>query len=371
MKKTFIAILSLVFLLVILMSCAKTGSSEINIADIFGEITASVTLPANTLELAIEDLKDYYGIAPEKVSEFVAVQDSSGYKDEILIIKSVDEIAGQEIIEILTDYLSCQKESIRKYDPDQYKILCSSSVIKNGNYIAMFISAEQNTMEDIFNSYFKYKYRKNKDQSIFFENTVFIGDSLTTGLRNYVTKTRKKRECLGKAEFLSQGGMCYNNILSDNDAEQVLPKWQGKEIDLFVGLEKLNAKKVFICLGLSDLLQSRDKKVYTVKNAENLIKSLQAFDPELQIYIESITPIISSRESYYFNNKNVDLLNNELKILCKKNNVFFVDITHLFKDNNNCLADKYCTDQNNWGVHLTDKAYTKWVKYLESEFCAK
>ena len=154
MKKTVISALSLILALLMFASCGKTAPAEVSIQEIYGKITSSVTMPEQTLELAAGDLKDFYNIDAEKVSEFAAVQDACGYKDEIVIIKAADEAAAQEIAELLTNHIEYQKNSMKNYAPEQYKILGSSSVITKGVYTAMFISAEQDAMAEIFNSYF-------------------------------------------------------------------------------------------------------------------------------------------------------------------------------------------------------------------------
>mgnify|MGYP003317031969 CR=1 FL=1 len=106
-------------------------------------------------ELTADDLIDYYGIEADKVADCAAVQDACGYKDEIVIIKAVDDTSAKEIADLLNEHIEYQKESMKNYDPAQYEILGSSEVITNGVYVAMFISAEQSTMAEIFNGSFK------------------------------------------------------------------------------------------------------------------------------------------------------------------------------------------------------------------------
>lgn len=154
MKKITLSITAVLTALVLLASCGKTAVAAVGVQEIYQKITESVAMPEETLELVADDLSDYYGIDPAKVAEFAAVQDACGYKDEIVIVKAVDEAAAGEIAALLSGHIEYQKESMRSYDAAQYDILCSSRVITNGNYTAMFISAAQRTMEEIFQSFF-------------------------------------------------------------------------------------------------------------------------------------------------------------------------------------------------------------------------
>ena len=123
--------------------------------DIYDKIASSVTLPEESIELTVNDFLDYYGIAPESIAVCAAIQDACGYKDEIVIIKAVDESAADEIHGLLEEHIAYQCDSMRNYDAEQYNILCSSKAVQNGCYAAMFVSAEQDEMNDIFNSFFE------------------------------------------------------------------------------------------------------------------------------------------------------------------------------------------------------------------------
>lgn len=155
MKKIILSITAVLTALVMLASCGKTAFEAVGVLEIYQKITEGVAMPEETIELIADDLSDYYGIDPAKIAEFAAVQDACGYKDEIVIVKAVDEASAEEIEAQLCDHIAYQKDSMKNYDPAQYEILGSSEVIVNGVYVAMFISAQQSTMAEIFNGFFK------------------------------------------------------------------------------------------------------------------------------------------------------------------------------------------------------------------------
>ena len=155
MKKIVLSVTAVLLVFVMLASCGKSAVETVSVKDVYQKITEGVTMPQETVELVSDDLADYYGIEGDKVAEFAAVQDACGYKDEIVIIKAVDEASAKEIEALLNEHVEYQKNSMKNYDPAQYDILGSSEVIVNGVYVAMFISAEQSAMAEIYNGFFK------------------------------------------------------------------------------------------------------------------------------------------------------------------------------------------------------------------------
>ena len=155
MKKALISITSVLMALMLLASCGKAPAAELNIGEVYQKVTDGIAMPAETVELSADDLIDYYGIEAEKVADFKAVQDACGYKDEIVILKAKNEDGAKEAEAMLKEHIEYQMEEMRDYDAEQYKVLESSMVCTNGLYVAMFISAEQSEMEEIFNSFFK------------------------------------------------------------------------------------------------------------------------------------------------------------------------------------------------------------------------
>lgn len=155
MKKFILSVTAVLMIPVMLASCGKSTVEAVNVRDVYQEITGNIAMPDETIELSKEDLSDYYGIEADKVTEFAAVQDACGYKDEIVIVKAADDTSAKEIEALLNDHIEYQKDSMKNYDAAQYDILTSSEVITNGVYVAMFISAEQAAMAEIYNGFFK------------------------------------------------------------------------------------------------------------------------------------------------------------------------------------------------------------------------
>lgn len=200
----------------------------------------------------------------------------------------------------------------------------------------------------------------------FFDDAVFVGDSVTMGLRNFVTSERNKgHECLGKAKFLAEGSMGYSNTLpkiGTNDS--IHPKYKGKEMYIEDALALLKAKKVFIMLGMNDFC------IYPVNtgigNAEKCINRIKEKNPGIDIYIESVTPALHNLGN--FNNENIDKFNAGLKEFCKENHCTYVDVASVMKDSEGNLIRSYCSDPDGKGVHMTYEGCKAWVNYLNKNY---
>lgn len=200
----------------------------------------------------------------------------------------------------------------------------------------------------------------------FFDDAVFIGDSVSLKLSYYADKVRENigLECLGDAKFLCSGSLSFANSLWDiNDSNAVHPSFQGQTYLLPDGVQATGAKKVFIMLGMNDFsLYGTDE---TIENAKTVINGIKEKNPDVSFYIQSVTPIISKAQNGDFCNANIEKLNEKLKQLCQDNGYKYLDVASALKDENGNLPDNYCSDPDAQGIHFTDEACEIWINYLE------
>lgn len=201
----------------------------------------------------------------------------------------------------------------------------------------------------------------------FFDDAVFIGDSVSLKLNYYVDKIRDNigLECLGDATFLCSGSLSFGNSLWDIDAENnVHPSYQGTQYLLPDGVQATGKSKVFIMLGMNDFsLYGIDD---TITNAKTMIDAIIEKNPNATIYLQSVTPILKTAQYGDFTNANVEELNKRYKALCEENGWNFLDVASVLKDEEGCLPANYCSDPDAQGIHFTDEACEIWINYLES-----
>ena len=187
----------------------------------------------------------------------------------------------------------------------------------------------------------------------YFNDAVFIGDSIGVGLKNRAIKTNK----LTGATFLVKGSYGSGNAVN----KIMLLNYQGKQMEPQDAVAASGAKKVFIMFGMNDL------NVYglqgSVDNMATLIKSILEKSPDVQIIIQSMTPIVIGSEAGKLNNKSIDEYNEMLKELALNNGYTYLDVSSYLKDSNNGLKKSYSSDNY---VHLSNDGNDVYISVLES-----
>lgn len=199
------------------------------------------------------------------------------------------------------------------------------------------------------------------DENEFFNDAIFIGDSVTLKLKLYSMKENSKgRYPLGNATFFTAGSFSWTNSLWDlSNPKAVHPTLNGQKMHIAQAISASGSKKAYIMLGINDLSYGIEKSI------KNVIKNLNDIDkncPGVEIYIESVTPIYKGRERGSINNKNVHAFNEKLKEICQERGYHYIDInTSMGKDS---LLPEFCSDKDSMGIHFTDSACKVWIDTL-------
>ena len=188
----------------------------------------------------------------------------------------------------------------------------------------------------------KYKLKNIKVQD---ENIVFFGDSITKG---YNVK-----------EFYDEYRV-VNSGISGNKTEDLINRIDN---DLY----NFNPSLVIIQIGTNDLRAGiKDEDI--IKNLKTIIKGIRKNRKNANILIESVYPINRSiyeddwnNASPDYTNKHIIKLNKEIKLLCKNENIKYIDVYPKLLDNNNNLKEVYTKD----GLHLTDLGYYKVTRVIK------
>lgn len=195
------------------------------------------------------------------------------------------------------------------------------------------------------------------DEKQFFSESVFIGDSVTLGLNNYCIKNK---DALHGAKILCAGSYAVRHAIDKVGGKDVISiTYQGQKMRPEDALAAIGAKRVFIMLGLNDIgLTGIDK---TITNWGTLIKNIRAKCPNIEIYIQSGTPLYKGKGS--LNNENMDKYNVKLEQFCKDNGCYFVNVAETMKDSQGILKKEYCSDEY---CHLSTAGVKAWIAYLKA-----
>ena len=211
-----------------------------------------------------------------------------------------------------------------------------------------------------------YEYTQVDDS--YFNDAVFIGDSISYGFELYVTEKRANGETvLGEAKFLTSGSLSYGNSLWDVSDESVHPTYNGEKMKLEDAIAQIKPGKIFILLGTNDVALYGVEQ--TIANADTEISRMLEASPGAEIFIMSTTPKYSPAESDVdgaLNNADIDALNVAMRQFAVEKGYNFMNIAPLFKDETGGLAADYCSDKEGMGIHFTSAAYDIWLDFLYS-----
>ena len=252
------------------------------------------------------------------------------------------------------------------------KLFCSVFVVSSLLFLPNSSRQEVFSLDNIYpDSSLKIKYQDDYKRSTYFQRisefkespigqnkVVFLGNSITNGLRRHFSK-------FNRSDVVNRGidGDISLGILERLD-----------EIIYY------KPKAVFILIGLNDFFNDLTKMPEVTPKfvSKNIIKAaniIKRGTPKTKIYLKTILPINTQQyqnklkkdtgNSYYWLEPSFEININE-KILktneiLRNNKVFqVIDIHPLFIDENSIMSEEFSTD----GIHLNTLGYQKWIDII-------
>lgn len=149
--------------IVMIITCCACSASSDNSKDssfvskpekIVDEIKSKCDLP-EMKAISKEQLFTYYGIKEDDVAYFSAIVAGDSFsKDEVAVFEAIDEGEANAIRDSLQKHYDKVLKECDEYLPEEYKVVKACKVVKDGIYIRLFISAQAEKMDEIYNSYF-------------------------------------------------------------------------------------------------------------------------------------------------------------------------------------------------------------------------
>ena len=173
-----------------------------------------------------------------------------------------------------------------------------------------------------------------------------------------------KTGIFGNATFLAETSYSLHNCINNNYGVS----YKGQRLAPEDAVAACGAKKVFIMLGTNDLVWASVDS--TVQCYATLISRIKAKCPDVEIYIQSQTPIYSGKQSTTggLSNAKITEYNTRLSELSVAAGCHFVDIATPLKDEDGGLSQSYTSDKY---VHINEAACVCWQatlgKYLGIE----
>lgn len=131
---------------------ASDTVSDTDIDAVYSEITKSVELP-EMVTLDEDRQFDYMGLDPELISSsIVAISGDSIRADEIWLINAADSSSAEKIASLASSRVEQRANEYKNYNAEVYAVIQEAKVLRRGNCVALFISPDAETMENIFMS---------------------------------------------------------------------------------------------------------------------------------------------------------------------------------------------------------------------------
>ncbi len=179
----------------------------------------------------------------------------------------------------------------------------------------------------------------------YFNNAVFIGDSLTDGLRLYANTP---------GLFLCNTGVNISDISSFSAST-------GNNI--IEEIKNTSGDKFYIMLGINDNIFEESMISEFIRKYGYFIDMIREYHPKSIIYIQSMLPVSKEKENTSrFKNSIIYKCNNELLKLAIEKNVYYLNVAEEFKDGNGYLKNEISVD----GVHFKTPYYANWYNYLKN-----
>ena len=192
----------------------------------------------------------------------------------------------------------------------------------------------------------------------FFTDAVFLGDSITVGLEEYVEGLRSSSSrAFSNAVFLAKGSYGLRTSMND-DGSTYHPYWKGEQLQPQKSIAKMGVSKVFIMLGTNDIMEDHDDIISKYKT---LIGRIKESCPGISVYVQSVLPMTARKEDRQMSNSRIDSFNEKLIKMCSSLQISYIDVASSFKDSNGRLRSSYSSDDY---VHISKDGYKVWVDVL-------
>lgn len=293
--------------------------------------------PANDPSPGISDVTDemetstYNNIVPV-ITWLLDALEAEGY-----IIVSPEQLQGYAI-DMLGPARELSEEELQTLDTAQYELPVTQQALSAGSF-------RQGIKADMVGS-------------------VFVGDTITAGLQNYVLWRRQTEpDYLSGVEFLTDDRLSVEAALTVPSAVTYHPEYNGLKTTIENQLALMGAKRVYLMLRLNDS-RAYASDTY-LENYKLLIYLIKEKNPNIEICILSLPPSTGTRNQQP-TNMQLFRFNLFMYKLCLQYDLHFIDVAYALRSDTGALKTDCCIDVSTTGTHLNDVGCDIWLDYLMS-----
>ena len=185
-------------------------------------------------------------------------------------------------------------------------------------------------------------------ETAYFDDAVFVGDSITTGIDLYSSLTN--------TSVVASTGINLETVLT----AETVRNTAGEKVTIPKAVKELKPKKIYIMLGTNGIDWMSVESM--IEQYQKFFDTLKKDNADAIFYIQSIPPVTREKESKSngLNLKKINEFNAKLLKLAEKNKAYFVDVHSALASEDGYLSPEISTD----GVHFNSSVYTTWIEYV-------
>lgn len=184
----------------------------------------------------------------------------------------------------------------------------------------------------------------------YFDDAVFIGDSITHGLAFYGLLDSEQ---VVASESINLETALYKTPYTNSD---------GEAVSVADAVKERAPKKVYVMLGTNGIEWTDKENLANMY--ESLIVKLKEAVPDAIIYIQSVLPVtkeLNDNVNRDLTNEKINAFNDLLLELAQKEQAYYLNVAEDFRDSEGNLPEDASPVD---GIHFTVAYYQKWIEYL-------
>lgn len=279
--------------------------------------------------------------------------------DKELAVSSSNSITSSKEMAVSEVESQIVSSSIAKTETSSVSSAVSTSSNAPVNTVTSAPPVSSGAVFDVYASASNWTYTIDKTKPVplqpkvedsFFADAMFVGDSITTGIDLY--------NIMNNSKVIAYTGINTNTI----HKSKVIRNSYGTKVLFIDAMKQYNPKHIYIMLGLNGI--AFQSKSSFINGYSEFIDKVKAQHPNSVIYIQSILPVTSKKQSSdkRFANSKINDYNAALLQLATQKGVYYLNVAEAFKDSSGNLSTKIAAPD---GMHLQPSGYRVWIEYLK------
>ena len=135
----------------LLTGCGGSSApGNLDLNAFYDKLSEEFTLP-DMMELSDKKMENYYGLRSDACTQLLARLNSDGQSvDEIWLIEAAGDAEAEEIASLAEFRVKQVCQETENYSPEQYAVAKQAQIVKDGRYVALFISPDAKAMAELF-----------------------------------------------------------------------------------------------------------------------------------------------------------------------------------------------------------------------------